>query len=366
MYELTVLSRKETELLQPKLIIDRPFDLVWVERFSEAGELSLVIPATSIDIDQIETNHFLTMNGSESLMLIEDLEYRTDEDGTDVLSITGSEAEKVLDFRRTEKVFSVEDDTSGLYLTYYLALNVWGGNFRQGPPHPRRIPNWYVRAIDDLSSYTLDPELRWPIGTSCYDLIIEILNLSELGIKSFAEPAGSIGWGMYAGTDRSHQQTSNPQVTFSKLFENLLYSSYYLAQKGSNNVVMALTDGVDASVDSIFVWDPVFGEPEGFDRKEGTFSVPTPEGLSTTAEEQTYIENKSIAEIRKNRRPYGVFDGSFDINGVFKYGVDFNLGDYVTCVVKDKQVRARMVERIVSINETEIKDTASFDFDTQL
>ena len=74
--------------------------------------------------------------------------------------------------------------------------------------------------------------------------------------------------------------------------------------------------------------------------------------IITTKGRQLIEEDKSV----------GLFEGDFDIQGNFKYGVDFFMGDVVQCDLEGKNVKARVIELVRSYSTEGEKSYVAMDF----
>ena len=74
--------------------------------------------------------------------------------------------------------------------------------------------------------------------------------------------------------------------------------------------------------------------------------------IITTRGRQVIKENKSV----------GLFEGDFDIQENFEYGVDFFMGDIVQCNLEGKNVKARIIELVRSYSTEGEKSYVAMDF----
>lgn len=230
---------------------------------------------------------------------------------------------------------------------------------------------------------------------------------------------------VYEGEDRSFGQVDNSYVIFSDNFDNVVSSSFYLSEKGKINIILVSTDLRDKygeeedsdTLDNVFVWydsepsginryetvlktqidrtiekwpvpvepeepqtfnhpDPVLGRP-GYHLLDAVdlevkieMAVnwnepePEPEPLETplTDEEVLEIITTRGSEVLDTWKSVGLFEGDFDIEGNFKYGTDFFMGDIVQCNLEGRNVKARIVELVRSYSTDGIKSYLAFDF----
>lgn len=340
-------------------VIDVPYSLVLVERYDESGEIEVHVPVTLPVLPYLIPGQFLFVpDESDMVLIIEDVnpEY-TDTEG-EKLIIKGHCAKSILKSRviQEPKLFSgnAQDIVLGLLDDHFIS-----------PENPNRTV--------DLLEYTVstDPnvtsviyENHFEVAT-VYDIILDICKKNSLGMKIVLTSNKKLSFSLYSGTDRSHEQTENPRVVFSRDFDNVITSSYYLSTVDYKNLIRVKTTDVDPSLMLVDVYSGT--EPSGLNRKEGylEMSAPTvPDGDPplTNQEVEEVIHQKGASSLYE-LRPRGIFDGDFDINGIFKYGEDFFLGDLVQCNIAEKKTKTRIVERVFTIGQDGVSDQVAFDFD---
>lgn len=81
----------------------------------------------------------------------------------------------------------------------------------------------------------------------------------------------------------------------------------------------------------------------------------------TDEEVLAVMTTKGRLEIQQNKS-VGLFEGDFDIQGNFKYGVDFFMGDIVQCNLEGRNVKARIVELVQSYTKEGPKSYVAMDF----
>lgn len=81
----------------------------------------------------------------------------------------------------------------------------------------------------------------------------------------------------------------------------------------------------------------------------------------TDAEVLTIITTRGRQRVEEDKT-VGLFEGDFDIQGNFKYGVDFFMGDVVQCDLEGKNVKARVIELVRSYSTEGEKSYVAMDF----
>ena len=73
--------------------------LIWTERFQEAGDFSLVVPAVLYPVQWFIDNRFVLLNSSDELMEIQKISTKSSDAG-DIITIEGSSTVKTVLNRR--------------------------------------------------------------------------------------------------------------------------------------------------------------------------------------------------------------------------------------------------------------------------
>ena len=79
------------------------------------------------------------------------------------------------------------------------------------------------------------------------------------------------------------------------------------------------------------------------------------------AEVLAIINTRGRAEIEENK-VVGMFEGEFDIQGNFKYGTDFFMGDIVQCNIQGRNAKSRIIELVRSFSTDGETSYVAMDF----
>ncbi len=235
----------------------------------------------------------------------------------------------------------------------------------------RRIPNFRFERSSDPKITGLSLSKQYT-GDNLYDAMIELCNLYELGfrIRLNVEAATPyLTFSVYAGSDRSYDQTDNQYVIFSPSFENLITSSLLEDVMTYRSVTLVAGEDKYQNRKTLIVNDPnpYLNAPggSGLSRRElytdardiqsETYSdsgdpVPVPDnvyyGYLRTRGEEKLAENRATKE----------FEGEVEYNQVFEYGQDFTRGDIVQVETEyNVTARMRIMKFVRSQDETGIK-----------
>lgn len=242
--------------LEAIAVIDTYTSLIWTDRYYKAGDFELCLPASKEIFEFVKQDYYLYNRNSEHVMIIEQIMIETDTEDGNKLTITGRSLESILDRRI-----------------------VWGlknlsGSFQNGietllneciisPSKPtRQISNFVFEASEDSAITDLTLEAQYT-GDNLYDIISEACEERGVGFKVVLNDNKEFVFSLYAGVNRSYEQTALPYVTFSPDFDNLVTSNYMETKSGLKNVTLVGGEGEGQGRRYTAV-----GDISGLDRRE--------------------------------------------------------------------------------------------------
>ena len=182
-------------------LIDQYESAIWTDRYLEPGDFELYIKLGSSMPANIAIGRYLVHKDSESMMIIEQLEIKTDaEEGDNVLIVTGRSIESILDRRivYNRRIFNGAQVFSAIYKIIKYNM-LWSGLEELGAAGKRRcIFHEPVNAYDeeyelfqvDLNAssevmaldetYDLSGEYY---GNNILDVVTDICKEKKLGFK---------------------------------------------------------------------------------------------------------------------------------------------------------------------------------------
>lgn len=350
MVELRVLNG----LLHDVLILDVIFSMVWSERHGEAGELELKIPLSFSTSEYIAVDNFISKSDTDVVMVIESILPTFDEEFGDSLVIKGHTSDILLDRRVPLNVVNFNGLVQG---TYFKLLD---DNVIAPSNSARIIPNITYVSNPAITNTLLE---QFDSGT-LYDILKSISAATGLGFKMSLVDF-TLVFSFYEIANRSAEQYVNPPVIFSKEFDNVKQSTYEYITGKSKNVTLVIVEDEIASLQRTLVY--IGSEPSGMGRRE-TYSI---QNISRTVSGEDDLTDADVSGIIVSRgieqlsglQPIVVFDGEFETDIQFVYGVDFFLGDIVQCVILGHDVPAQAVEYVHSIEGDGDTKYVSFDFE---
>lgn len=308
-------------------IVDSYKSMIWTDRYRQAGDFELYTEVGGETLKYVTKDRYLSIKDSDHTMIVSDLEILSDRDLGNYIKITGSSLEKIPD-RRIVWGQRVLNTTFQNGIKTLLNENIISPSDAD-----RKIPNFIFDESTDerITKLLMDTQYT---GDNLYDVIVEGCADNDLGYKIILNNQNQFVFSLYAGVDRSYDQTTNPYVIFSPKYENLVNSNYYESNADLKTITL------------------IAGEGEGANRVYTTYSSSSETGLArrelfTDARDlqSTYYENGTEHTIPQsqyiaNMQSRGktkldectaikTFEGEVEPYNSFVYKKDYDLGDIV-------------------------------------
>ena len=215
----------------------------------------------------------------------------------------------------------------------------------------RKIANFvFVPSTDSkITSLTIDNQYT---GDDLYTVIKGLCEENNIGFKIVLTDDNQFAFSLYAGADRSYDQTENPYVVFSPNFENIINSNYFSSKAGYRNVTLVAGEGEGASRKTTVV-----GSASGLDRRELFTDA---RDISSDTEDGTLSDAEYIAQLRtkglKNLADHMIttaFEGEVEVTRLFKYGEDFFIGDIVQIANEYGNENSAYISELIISNSDE-------------
>jgi hypothetical protein len=336
-------------------IIDEYVSIIWRPSYSEVGDFEIYLGASDKAIDLLRENRYVVRSSDISVkngvttykkvMVIKNIQLITDVENGDFYCVTGRELKFLLHQRIVWKQTNLTGTAENAIrrLVNENAINPTDTN--------RVIPNLMLGALAGLS----DAIEKQVTGDSLDAVITEICLTYNYGWELYISN-NKLVLRVYAGVDRSYNQTQRPYVVFSDVFENLHNTDYQLSTEEYANTT--LIGGEGEGVERVYT--TVGSSNSGLNRYE-VFTDARDISSNKDSEEEidaaTYL-NLLVERGRENLAGLSYtegFSGEVLSDVAFKYGEDFFIGDMVTVINKygiQKNVR------VLSAIESEGEDGA--------
>lgn len=331
--------------------------LIWTDRYYACGDFEIYMPCSEKMLSTLKQDMYLYLRESEHIMIIEDIQIDTDvEDGAH-LTVTGRSLESILDRR---VIWNLTTLSGGLQAGIKQLLN----ENAISPSDPARaIPNLIFEDSTDSKITNLALNAQY-YGENLYDVICEVCESNEIGFKIILNESNQMVFSLYAGTDRSYEQTENPYVIFSPGFDNLLNSNYISSKKTLKTVTMITGEG-EGSDKKKAVAECSNGAGSGLNRREmhtDASGISQTDGENTISDEDytALLQRQGIDELAQNTRTES-FEGEVSSGRTYTYGTDYFMGDIVQNVNEfNIKATSRVTEYIMSQDESGIERYPTF------
>lgn len=340
-------------------VIDTFESCIWTERFNEAGDFQLVVPSTKETRGILTEDLLVACNKSYYVMKIESVEKKVDDEGRQILEISGPSLETIMMDRVAKETMSnltTDPDWELTGLPADIAREIFKHICIDGALSTEDIIP-FITEGDFLATpgswYALDPELVWndAIGEwedaysgvlaegdgdtgdeitislkpqTVFQAIQELCQVYGLGFRLIRNFDNSeLYFEVYQGIDRTSGQDELSPIQFSADLDNLANSTEFSTLTGSKNVAIVFAPngvrtvyGVGASEDT-----------SGFDRRV-LYVDASDVDLAAGAPLDLILDQRGNAALAQARK-ISAFDGEISQYSSYKYGRDFNLGDLV-------------------------------------
>lgn len=327
-------------LLRPIDIVDVFKSMIWAERFSSKGDFELVVDSTPANKRRFAKETKLAIAKSKRLMIVQKTIEKINANGELLLTVTGSEIVDILDTR-----LALKASGGGVVGTWFITAKT--------PGNVMRYIFDEICRTGTVSSADIVPFIQagglYAPGTivepaglidweqkpeTVYKALTEIADIYDLGFRLYKDPdLAKLYFEVYAGSDRTSQQSTLSPVIFSPDLENIQNTSELTDISTSYNVVHVLYTYSETVAEvtteytiSVVVTDPDILPPEGFNRRVKVLTISSiPEEV---VDIPAFLTQAGMDELMKSR-PLGAFDGEISQYSQYVYERDYYLGDVV-------------------------------------
>lgn len=312
-------------------VIDSYFSCIWSERVASVGDFELVVQNTSEMKNLLAVGKRLAINVSKRVMIIETHDAQEDEEGRDVLTVSGRSLESIL----TERIAWV-DPTAGsetnpkwLYADTpgFMARWIFYQSCVVGAMSPSDILPFYSAGstypVDTIPEYGDVVNFELEIGT-VYERIKDICDQYKMGFRLYkGQDDSKLYFNVYQGNDRTTQQTTLDPVVFSPSLDNLAKIQELTSVENLRNVAF-----VYSKTKSIYVYaDGSDANTSGLSRRVLLVDATSVE--ETTEPNLTRVLTQKGNEALSKNRSITAFDGEISQIDQYVYGLHYELGDLV-------------------------------------
>ena len=322
--------------------IDYAASVIWVSRYRECGEFEIYIPASNELVELFQGDVIFTRDESETIMILEKFKLTTDEEAGDFLILSGRSLESIFERRVVKKQINL-DGTLGEGVSTLLTACCMSPEKYYAD---RVIPELRV---NNLSEFT-EPLGRQITGATLLSVFQDICTSYDCGFKLTCDRDPNVfRFSLYRGLDKSET------VIFSPQFGNLSKSEFTYDYTNYFNLIYTAGEGEgkDRVVIEYESDDVDYRSLVGLNRREYWLDERNCSSNSEHPQSDTYyfaVLQEKGREKCKELRPFVEFTGEIVDNGIYKYRVDYELGDTVL-IENEYGIQAKAV--ISEITEVE-------------
>ena len=315
--------------LNMKGILGSYSSLIWRRKYSKHGDFELHCALNSINLELLKKGNVIWKNDDdEEAGYIEYRNLKQDATGKEVLVLKGKFLTGYLDRRIIWNRLNL-NTASELAIRELINSNVIN------PMDTTRKID--LMALGELKNYSqsLNKQVSYK---NLLETIEEIANVSELGFKTILDIQNKqMVFDVYEGLDRTANNGVNAPAIFSKEFENILEQEYTDSLNDYRNTVLVAGEGEGSDRELVSIENG-----QGLDRYELFVDARDLQSTKTVNEEEVPIpiqeyrqmlEDRGISKLSEHKE-IKTFDSKVNLNSNLEYGIDFNLGDLVTCTSK--------------------------------
>lgn len=338
--ELTLLNTS----LDAIAVVDDYESLIWTDRYQEHGDFEIYTPVTPDILSVVKQDYYLINRDSDHTMIVEKLLIKTDVETGNHITITGRSLESILKRRIIWKQRSITGNLQNGIKT------ILEENIIKPTDSKRKIDNFIFEESTDerITSLKIDAQYT---GDEIYDVVSTLCKEHGIGFRITLNNNKQFVFKLYAGTDRSYDQTKNPYVMFSPNFENIINSNYLESKSALKNVTLigGEGEGKDRKYHEV-------GNASGLDRRElftdaRDISSEVDEKVLTEKEYNALLAQRGNENLSENISVVS-FEGEIEPTIMFKYQEDFFNGDIVQIENEyGHSTKTRIIEMTISENE---------------
>lgn len=341
--DLIILNRD----LDAVTIMDVYESFIWTDRYYEYGDFELFTAMQDSILDYIKKNYYLQSRDSEHVMIIEDWIIKSDIENGNHIRITGRSLESIL----TRRIIWGQKTISGnLQNGIKTLLNEC---IISPTDELRRIPNFIFEESSDPSITNLTINAQYT-GDNLYDVIQKICEERGIGFKITLNENKQFVFKLYAGVDRSYDQTSVPYVIFSPNFDNIINSNYMESNSSMKNITLVGGEGEGSARRYVTVGNTTVS---GLDRREiftdaRDISSEVDGEKISDAEYNAQLNQRGNEKLAENTELTS-FEGQTETTVMYRYHEHFFDGDIVQIANEyGHETKARIIEVVMSEDET--------------
>lgn len=379
-------------------IINNIKSLIWHEKFFDKGDFELVVPFSKENLELLQTGNIVTKNPitsqfKQTFMEITQVNITSSSDEGDLITVKGVSGNELLERRIIWNTMKFIDKNI-VDIIYNIVLQNMGYYITDSEGNPVEHPfkedfeqdyfvNSYVNTARTLRIYIfkkdkpkLDEKLTVQFtGKNILEVIKQLCSERKIGFEVGMFRGYTVNLGNYNYFKLIVPVDRSDYIIFSDDYDNIYNSSYVKNVEEQKNVALVAAKGEGEDRERFVYSKDVAnytnitktgfesynnnnaGDAEYFARKEVYVDL---RDAAETDSNTTYIESLRASANEQFSNIEEAFDTELFTDGVFKFGRDFFLGDYVTIEKFGMKWKAQVIENIESLDENGYRNTPIF------
>lgn len=345
-------------------IVDTAKSIIWHCCYYDVGDFEIYCPCTPENVALLEVGNYVTRPNDDNVGLIESLQVTYDAQNGRMLVVSGRMAKSILTRRIIYRISGTSVSPTILSGNVETAArSVVTANAISCPfDSARNISILELGAHSGTTDVIIDDEGNPTTKQVTYENLMswtdEFLREYGIGSRVILSAAGKLQFVCFKGRDKSIDNLQgNEPVIFSQQFDNLISSNYQYNEADYKNAALIGGEG-EGTARFCALYIP---QQTGFERREIFIDASQ---TSQTYEdehgdEQTLTDAEYIAQLQgiatqqlAESRITETFDGEVNVtNNVYKYGIDYSLGDIIT--IEDNEIGLYINTRIIEVTEVQ-------------
>lgn len=306
-------------------IVDSFDSLLWTDRYFKCGDFEIYTAVDTTLLNLLREDCYLWLKESDRVMIVEGRQIKADIEDGNHLIVTGRSLESILERR----IVWAQTVLSGSFQDAIQRL--LNENIISPTDTSRQIPNFVFAPSTDpvITALTIDAQY---FGDNLYTVVQQLCEANNIGFKITLTDDNQFLFTLYAGKNRSYSQLTNPYVVFSPKFENLSNSNYLESKQSLKTVALIGGEGTgsDQKTTTATITE---GAGTGLDRRElytnaSSTSSKVDGSTLSSADYLTQLQQKGVDDLAQNVFVKS-FDGQIESTKLYRYGIDFFIGDVV-------------------------------------
>lgn len=335
-------------------IVDAYESFIWTNRYYGYGDFEIYAPITPALLENLKQDYYLVRKETDRVMIIEKSLVNSDVENGDHITVTGRSLESILDRR----IVWVQTTLTGNFQDGIERL--LNENAINPSKAERKIPGLVFKKSTDPVITALKIDAQYT-GDNLYDVIVSLCEERHIGFKITLDPiAKQMIFELYAGVDRSYDQTERPYVVFAPNFDNVISSNYMEDRTPLKNVALIGGEGEGAARKYAAV-----GNYSGLERRELFVDA---RDISSDVDDKTLTDEEYSALLTQRGKEkltentdIKSFEGEMEVSIMYVYGRDFFDGDIVQMADEyGHNTRVRVLEVVTSESEEGISVYPTF------